>query len=104
METTPFGACLDRIRVKLASQFWFEFELEIVDFIALDSVHQALKFYDEIYSKIEKIPLHRYIYRKKDDDENLREFIYKGYTITFKIDNVNNKIIILGIFNQNLWS
>lgn len=57
-----------------------------------------------MYSKIEEIPFHPYIYRKKDDDENLRELIYKGYTIPFEIDKEKNKIIILGIFNQNLWN
>jgi len=77
---------------------------EIVDFIAFDSVEQALKFYDELYSKIKKIPLHPYIYRKKGDDENLRELIFKGYTIPFEIDKENHKIIVLGIFNQNLWN
>ncbi|MGM0519773.1 MAG: type II toxin-antitoxin system RelE/ParE family toxin [Campylobacterota bacterium] len=83
----------------------FEFEMEeIVDFIAIDSIEQALKFYDELYQKIKKIPLQPYIYRKKDDDENLRELIYKGYTIPFVIDKENYKIIILGIFNQNLWN
>lgn len=57
-----------------------------------------------MYSKIEGIPLHPYIYRKKDNDENLRELIYKGYTIPFEIDREKNRIIILGIFNQNLWN
>jgi plasmid stabilization system protein ParE len=50
------------------------------------------------------IPNNPYIYRKKDSDENLRELIYKGYTIPFEIDKEKNKIIILGIFNQNLWN
>ncbi|MDD4329876.1 MAG: type II toxin-antitoxin system RelE/ParE family toxin [Aliarcobacter sp.] len=83
----------------------FKSELKvIVEFIALDSIQSALNFYDEITSKILDIPSHPYIYRKKDDDENLRELIYKGYTIPFEIDKENHKIIILGIFNQNLWN
>ena len=36
--------------------------------------------------------------------ENLRELIFKGYTIPFFIDEKNYKIILLGIFNQNLWN
>jgi plasmid stabilization system protein ParE len=82
----------------------FEYELEtIVDFIALDSVPRAIKFYDEVILKIQNIPHNPYAYRKRNKDENLRELIYKGYTIAFEIDTANHKIVILGIFNQNLW-
>jgi len=84
----------------------FKNELEdVVEFIALDSVNRALDFFDAIISKITKIPDNPYIYRKRPslNDENVRELIYKGYTVPFEIDTKNNKIIILGIFNQNLW-
>lgn len=55
--------------------------------------------------KIQNIPNNPYACRKKENaiDENVRELIYKGYTIPFEIDNEKQKIIILGIFNQNLW-
>jgi len=84
----------------------FKNELEaIVDFIAKDSVNRALAFYDELLVKINKIPENPYIYRKrlKLNDENIRELIFKGYTVPYEIDKTNDKIIILGIFNQNLW-
>lgn len=82
----------------------FDKELEfIVDFIAIDSVQRALSFYDELINKIQNIPLNPYIHRKRKslNDEKIRELIFKGYVIPFYIDE--NKIIILGIFNQNLW-
>jgi plasmid stabilization system protein ParE len=83
----------------------FEYELEtIVDFIALDSPVRALKFFHELDSKIQNIPHNPYAYRKRNKDENLRELIFKGYTIPFEIDTTNHKIVILGIFNQNLWN
>ncbi|MDX9742260.1 MAG: type II toxin-antitoxin system RelE/ParE family toxin [Arcobacteraceae bacterium] len=83
----------------------FKNELKIiVEFIALDSVVRAIKFYDEVTFKIQNIPHSPYAYRKKAKDENLRELIFKGYTIPFEIDTINQKIIILGIFNQNLWN
>ena len=84
----------------------FKDELEvIIDFIAQDSVLHALSFYDEIVAKIQKIPENPYIHRKRValNDENIRELIYKGYTVPFEIDTRNSKIIILGIFNQNNW-
>ena len=86
-------------------RFEEEFEI-IVDFIALDSVNRALEFYDELIFKIKKISHSPYSYRKKNNSESptTRELIFKGYTIPFEIDQKNNKIIILGIFNQNLWN
>ena len=84
----------------------FEEELNIiVNFIALDSPRRALEFFDKLISKIKEIPQNPYIYRKRlsSKDENIRELIYKGYTVPFFIDKEAHKIIILGIFNQNIW-
>jgi len=84
----------------------FNEELEIIVlFIAEDSQNRALEFYDELLMKIEKIPLSPLAYRKKEQsaDENIREFIFKGYTIPFLIDEEEKEIVILGIFNQNIW-
>jgi len=41
--------------------------------------------------------------RNTSQDETTRELIYKGYTVPFYIDNDAQKIIVLGIFNQNIW-
>ena len=84
----------------------FEEELEIiVYFIALDSPARALEFFDAVISKIKKITLNPCMYRQKSGakDNNTRELIFKGYTIPFYIDEKNHKIIILGVFNQNIW-
>jgi plasmid stabilization system protein ParE len=77
----------------------------IIDFIALDSVNKALIFYDEIIAKINKIADNPYLHRKRLslNDDNVRELIYKGYTVPFEIDTKNNKIIILVLFKLNLW-
>lgn len=84
----------------------FKDELKvIIDFIALDSVTRALEFYDELILKIQNILANPYLYRKRYNSQDglTRELIFKGYTIPFEIDIKNHKIIILGIFNQNLW-
>lgn len=84
----------------------FSEELEtILDFIALDSPSRALGFYNELILKIREIPTRPNSYRQRKSlkDENVRELIFKGYTIPFLMDNQKDKIVILGIFNQNLW-
>ena len=80
--------------------------LQIVNFIKKDSQTRAYSFSYSMKSKIELISSNPYSYRKRISSENsdLRELIFKGYTIPFFIDKVDNKIIILGIFNQNLWN
>jgi len=84
----------------------FNEELEIIVlFIAEDSQSRALKFYDELIVKIEQIPLSPLIYREreKSKDEHVRELIFKGYTVPFLIDKEEDKVVILGIFSQNIW-
>ena len=84
----------------------FKEELQsIVLFIARDNPNRALDFFDTIISKIENIPLNPYSHRKRDASKDVytRELIFKGYTIPYYIDTEKDKIIILGIFNQNEW-
>lgn len=84
----------------------FEEELEIItDFISEDSPRRALHFYDELLKKVEAISSNPYRYRKrpKINDKNIRELIFKGYTIAFYIDTAHDVIVILGIFSANEW-
>jgi len=64
-----------------------------------------LSFFDELILKIKDIPINPYMYRQRENFKNgkTRELIFKGYTVPFYIDDEKNKIIILGIFNQNIW-
>ena len=92
--------------MKLEKLARFNKELEvIVLFIAKDSPNRALEFYDELRGKLEQIPFSPLIYRKRENskDENVRELIFKGYTVPFLIDREEDKIVILGIFSQNIW-
>ncbi len=45
------------------------------------------------------------MYRQREffTDGKTRELIFKGYTVPFYIDDEAHKIIVLGIFNQNIW-
>ncbi|OHD85770.1 MAG: hypothetical protein A3I60_02405 [Sulfuricurvum sp. RIFCSPLOWO2_02_FULL_43_45] len=84
----------------------FEEEIEIIiDFISDDSPRRALRFYDELLYKLEAIPSNPYRFRKrpKINDKNIRELIFKGYTVPFYIDTAHDVIVILGIFSANEW-
>jgi plasmid stabilization system protein ParE len=58
-----------------------------IDFISIDNPGNARKFKSELLSKIKEIPSNPYRYRKSIyfDDPTIRDLIYKGYTIVFRI-------------------
>lgn len=70
-----------------------------MEFIAQDSLNQAIKFQidlDEIIDDIQNMP---FKYRKSIyfNDNNIRDLIFKGYVVPYKIDTSKNQIIIIGI-------
>lgn len=76
----------------------FQKELDdILDYIALDSLQRAIKFKIELQEQISKIPNMPYSHRRSIhfNNEQVRDLIFKGYTITYFI--YEDKIVILGI-------
>ncbi len=71
----------------------------IMEFIAEDSVNQAIKFQVELDEIIDAIPNMPFKYRKSIyfNDKNIRDIIFKGYVVPYKIDTAKNQIIIIGI-------
>ncbi len=72
----------------------------ILDYIARDSLNKAIKFLNELDLAIQQIPNFPYKFRKSfyHNGENVRDFIFKGYTIPYLVDINKHKIIILDIF------
>ena len=74
---------------------------EIKNFIALDSPNKAIKFRDELYEKIYGLDFMPKRCRKSTlaNDESIRDLIFKGYIIVFKIQN--DTIKVLYIYKEN---
>ena len=72
---------------------------QIWDYISLDSKKQANKFKKDLKEKIEGIVFMPYKCKKSIyfEDENIRDLIFKGYTVVYKIDDKNQSIIVIGI-------
>jgi len=72
----------------------------IINFIAKDSVNRAFDFLNKLDYKINNIVHMPYKYRQSlyYDDTNIRDLIFKGYTISYLIDTDKQHIIILDIF------
>lgn len=84
--------------------FTSEFKIalnKIKNFIALDSPNRAIKFRDELYEKIYALDFMPKKCRKSTlaNDESIRDLIFKGYIVVFKIQN--DEIKILYIYKEN---
>jgi plasmid stabilization system protein ParE len=77
--------------------------LTILKYIANDKISASKKSKKDLHEQIAKIPDFPYKYRKSIyfDDENVRDMVFKKYTINYEIDLNKNTIFIFSIFNQN---
>jgi len=77
--------------------------ITILRHIANDNITASRKFKKNLNEQIDKIPHFPYKYRKSIyfNDENVRDMIFKKYTINYEIDLNKNTIFILSIFNRN---
>ena len=73
---------------------------DILDYIAKDGITYAVKFNRKLEKSVNNILNFPYKSRKSlyHDDENIRDYIFKGYTIPYLIDKNEDKIVLLDIF------
>jgi len=72
---------------------------EILDFIANDSLDEAIRFNQELEEKLHNIT-YAYMYRKSYfyKDKNVRDLIFKGYVVPYLVDVKSEQLVILDIF------
>ena len=65
-----------------------------LDFIAQNNPANSRKFKNELFSLINAIPLNPRKHRKSIwyDDDDIRDLIFKGYTIVYRINNTTIEI------------
>jgi len=75
----------------------------ILRYIAKDKLSASINFKQELNKQILDIPNFLYKHRESIyfNDKNLRDMIFKGYTLNYEIDLNRNTIFILSIFNKN---
>lgn len=69
-----------------------------VEYIAQDKPAAAQKFKDDIISQIGKLSLMPFSNRKSIffNNNNIRDLVFKGYVIVYKIDENKDDIIVFG--------
>ncbi len=84
------------MKIVFKDTFYHRLESQI-EYISLNILAQARKFKSDLFKRIKEIPTNPYRYRKSIyfEDETIRDLIFKGYTIVFRI--VENNIEIFGL-------
>lgn len=69
-----------------------------IEYIARDKPHAARKFKSELLKRIKEIPLMPYKNRKSIffDRNDIRDLIYKGYIVVYKINQTEHSIEVFG--------
>ncbi|MEA3490501.1 MAG: type II toxin-antitoxin system RelE/ParE family toxin [Campylobacterota bacterium] len=72
----------------------------IISFIALDSVNRAHFFKKQLDTKIANLTCFPYKYRQSihHTNKDVRDLIYKGYTIVYRVSVQKETIEIIDIF------
>ena len=86
--------------MKILKRVKFNEELkEILCFIAKDSKKRAKEFKNELIVKIKDLEFMPFKFRQSIyfEDESIRDLVFKGYTIAYKIYKVEETIVIIGI-------
>jgi len=87
--------------VKLIKEVNFTHNLErIVLYIADDSKSRARTFSRNLQKRLNNLENFPYKFRKSVyfDNEHIRDYVFKGYTIPYLIDKENDVIVVLDIF------
>ena len=73
-------------------------------YIRAESPQNAVRFVELLKERIDTLVRSPYRYRRSIyfDDEQMRDMIYKGYTVVYEIDEEKDRIVLLSIFNRNL--
>ncbi len=72
----------------------------ILSFIAKDSRNKALNFKSQLDTKINNLVNFPYKFQQSKNhfDENVRDMTFKGYTITYLVEDDKDRISILDIY------
>jgi plasmid stabilization system protein ParE len=90
------------MQVELDDKFKRNFQT-ILEYIAKDKITASKNLKKELFKQIKNIPNFPYKYRKSFyfEDENVRDIIFKGYTVVYEVNINKGLIVVLDIFNQN---
>ena len=85
------------MKIRLQDDFLFVLNNQ-VDYISRDKPAAARKFKSELLKNIKKDLKYPFHYKKSIyfDSENIRDYVFKGYTCVYEINVLQNTIFVFG--------
>lgn len=93
------------MKIKLTIEFNYDLN-DIVDFISKDKPLAARKFKIDLIKKLNSDLLNPFQFKKSIyfEDENIRDYVFKGYKVVFKVDIELETVSVVAILkHKNLF-
>ena len=89
------------MKIKLTVEFNYDLN-DIVDFISKDKPLAARNFKTEVIKNIKKDLKQPFLFKKSIyiDDENIRDYVFKGHTVVFAVDIEIETVFVVAILKH----
>ena len=89
------------MKIKLTIEFNYDLN-DIVDFISKDKPLAARKFKKDLIKKLNSDLLNPFQFKKSIyfEDKNIRDYVFKGYTVVFKVDIELETVSVVAILKH----
>ena len=89
------------MKIKLTIEFNYDLN-DIVDFISKDKPFAARKFKIDLIKKLNSDLLNPFQFKKSIyfDDENIRDYVFKGYKVIIKLDIELETVSVVAILKH----
>jgi plasmid stabilization system protein ParE len=89
------------MKVNFSEGFIFKLNNQI-DYIAADKPIAARKFKRDLVEKLKKDLKQPFLFKKSRyyNDENIRDYIFKGYTVVYYIDTMKKSVSVFGFIKH----
>ncbi|MFV5685610.1 type II toxin-antitoxin system RelE/ParE family toxin [Flavobacterium sp. GB2R13] len=89
------------MRIKFQDEFLFELNDQVY-YISKDKSVAARKFKNDLLRKIRKDLKEPFLFKKSIyyNDENIRDYVFKVYTVVYYIDKVENSVFVFGFIKH----
>lgn len=89
------------MKIKLQEEFWLELN-DLVHYISKDKPVAARKFKTDLLRNIKKDLKNPFHFKKSRyyNDENIRDYVFKGYTVVYYCNKETNFILVFGLIKH----
>ena len=89
------------MKIKLQEEFLFELNNQI-NYISKDKPVAARKFKSDLLKKVKKDLKNPFHFKKSRyfNDENIRDYVFKGYTVVYYINIEQKSVLVFGFIKH----